>query len=189
MAKDRQEMEREFIDTAKEKTGHDLNEWMDIIAASGETRTNAIIKWLKTNHSLNHMQANFLAGIYLNDGKPVFDPVALLAKLFADKEDQRPLYDALIAELEMTLAGVRVVPIKTYVSLEHERVFGCVKINKSNLRVGLDLGDAPFTGIVQHAKGLGAMPNISHMIEISAQSDITAEMMDIVQQAYAHAKP
>jgi predicted transport protein len=184
MAKARHEIEREFIETAKEKTGHDIPEWMAMIEAAGESKTNAIIKWLKQEHDLNHMQASMLAGIYLNDGNPVFDPDALFKNLFEGKESQRPLYEAVTAAIGQSLGEAMFVPTKTYVSLENERVFGCIKINKSNLRVGLDLGDRPFDDTVQQAKNLGAMPNISHMIELTSESEITDQLTACVREAY-----
>ena len=85
MAKDSQRLEQEFIATVKEKTGKTLQEWMQVIGASGQDKSSAILKWLKDEHQLNHLQANFLTGIYLNGGQPVYDYEALFAKLFQDK--------------------------------------------------------------------------------------------------------
>src|SRR6185503_5826387 len=100
MAKDSQRLEQEFIASAREKTGKDIPEWMAVIGASGLDKPNAILNWLKQTHQLNHMQANFLSGIYLNDGKPVFDYEVLFANLFKDKQDLLPLY----RELEKQIA-------------------------------------------------------------------------------------
>jgi predicted transport protein len=188
MAKDSQKIEREFIATAAEKTGHDLDGWMAIIGRSGLDKTNAIIQWLKQDHSLNHMQASILAGIYLNDGKPVFDYEVLLERLFDGKDQQRPLYDELAHRIQSDVENIHFIPTKTYISLENERVFGCVKINNTNLRVGLDLGDRPFDGDLQQARGLGAMPNIGHMIEISSEAEISAALIGHVAAAYERAQ-
>ena len=188
MAKESQEIEREFIATAKAKTGHDLDEWMEIISASGLDKTNAIIKWLKQDYSLNHMQASMLAGIFLNDGKPVFDYEVLFARLFEGKDQQQSLYDTLASHIQAVSSDILFIPTKSYISLEHERVFGCVKINKTNLRVGLDLGDKPFTGDLQQAKGLGAMPNIGHMVEITSEAEISDVLLGYVQEASERAR-
>lgn len=187
MAKEAFEQERQFIKTASEKTGQSVDEWMATIKASGNNKTNAIIKWLKSDHSLNHMQASILAGIYLNDGQPVFIPEVLFRKLFDGKENQLPVYETLEARIKSANSSVLFIPTKTYVSLEDDRVFGCVKINKSNLRVGLDLGNQPFDDYLQPAKGLGAMPNIGHMIEITSDADITDRLVNAVNQAYKKA--
>lgn len=187
MAKEAFEYERQFIETAKEKTGKSLDEWMGAIEASGNDKNNAIIKWIKETHGLNHMQAAMLAGIYLNDGQPVFIPEVLFKKLFDGLEHQLPLYQALEAKLKASNERILFIPTKTYISLEDERVFGCVKITKANLRVGLDMGDRPFDNYLQPAKGLGAMPNIGHMIEITSEADITQQLVDCVNEAYARA--
>lgn len=189
MAKGAQEFEREFIATAAARTGHDLQSWMGIIGAAGLDKTNAIINWLKQDHGLNHMQASILTGIYLNDGQPVHDYDVLFAKLFEGKENQRPLYEVLSQHLQAGLSDVEFIPTKTYVSMEHERVFGCIKINRANLRIGLDLGDRPFDSYVQQAKGLGAMPNIGHMIEITSVADVSDELVGYVAQAAERTRP
>ncbi len=184
MAKEGREFEQEFIATVEDKTGKSLQTWLDDIAASGETKTNSIIKWIKSTYGLNHLQATILTGIYLNDGKPVFDYDVMFAKLFEGNEAQKSLYDLLAAKISARIASLLFIPTKSYVSLEEERVIGCIKINKTNLRVGLDLGDEPFDGVTQAAKGLGAMPNIAHMIEITSESDVTDALVDYVVRAY-----
>src|SRR6185369_15372006 len=95
MAKESERLEREFIASAREKTGKDVAEWMQVIGGSGETKPNAILNWLKQTHNLNHMQANFLLGIYLNNGKPVFDHKVLFARLFEGKAGLLDVYKSL----------------------------------------------------------------------------------------------
>jgi hypothetical protein len=184
MAKDSQRLEQEFISTVHDKTGHDLAEWMAIIGASGLSKPNEILKWLKEQHSLNHMQANFLSGIYLNDGQPVFDYGVLFEKLFAGKADLLPLYRALEEQVQANFSDAELIPTKAYISIEAKRIFACATLMKTNMRVGLDLGDAPFEGRVQKAKGLGAMPNLTHMVEVNTPADVNAEVADLLRTAY-----
>ena len=47
MAKESERLEREFMVTAREKTGKDVGEWMKVIGSSGESKPNAILNWLK----------------------------------------------------------------------------------------------------------------------------------------------
>ena len=187
MAKEARELEQAFLATLDDKTGAGLAEWMQILESTGLQKNNEFVKWLKTERSFNHMQATMLAGIFLNGGEPVFDYPTLFAKLFAGKEKQQPLYDAIADSLQSELPGVLFIPTKTYVSLEEERVFGCAKINKSNIRVGLDLGDEPFGDYVRKGVGLGAMPNITHMIEFTAAAQIDARLPAYARQAYDRA--
>lgn len=184
MAKESQRLEQEFIASAHQKTGKDIPEWMTIIGASGLDKPNAILKWLKETHSLNHMQANFLSGIYLNDGKPVYDYEVLFANLFKDKADLLPLYRQLEKSIQSYLSEAEFIPTKSYVSIEGKKCFACATLTKKNIRVGLDLGDMPFGEVVQKAKSLGAMPNLTHMVEIAALPDVNDELIGYVEQAY-----
>lgn len=187
MAKESERLEQEFIATAREKTGKDIVEWMKVIGSSGESKPNAILNWLKQTHNLNHMQANFLSGIYLNDGKAVFDHKVLFAKLFVGKEPLLEVYKPLEEAIHKQLSDALFISTKTYVSIEAKRCFACATLTKNLIRVGLDLGDLPFGDYVQKGRSLGAMPNLTHMVEISTPTDVNSELIGYVQQAYNNA--
>lgn len=184
MAKENQRYEQEFIASAREKTGHAVGEWMPIIQATGMDKTNAIINWLKQDHKLNHAQAAFLTGIYLNGGKPVYDFEVLFNNLFLDKQDLLPAYRVLEKQVSVRLPEAEFAPTKTYISIEGKKCFACATLTKKNIRVGLDLGDMPFGEYVQKGKSLGAMPNITHMVEIITPAGVTDQLVDYVEQAY-----
>lgn len=185
MARGSQELEQQFISTAREKTGHNIPDWMAIIRNAGiEEKPNTILKWLKDNHGLNHLQANFISGIYLNDGKPVYDYVVLLQKLFDGKDQLKPIYDVLEQRVTSSLHDVVFVPTRTYVSIEGSKIFACATLTKPCIRVGLDLGEFPFDDYTQKAKSLGAMPNITHMVEVNTQAEVDDRLMGFIRQAY-----
>lgn len=184
MAKDSQRLEQEFIATSREKTGRDVPEWMAVIGAAGMDKPNSIIKWMKDEHKLNHMQANFLTGIFLNGGQPVYDYEVLFGKLFQDKPQLLPLYKGLESAIQARLPEAEFIPTKTYVSIEGKRCFACATLTKQNIRVGLDLGDTPFDDYVQKGRSLGAMPNLTHMVEISDPSQVDERLLGLVEQAY-----
>jgi len=187
MAKDSQRLEQEFIVSARDKTGHDLPEWIAILQAKGESKTNTLINWLKTDHKLNHMQATFLTGIYLNDGQPVYDYAAMFAKLFEGQDALMPAYRALEMRVCEQIEDVEFVPTRAYVSIEGKRCFACATFTRTNIRVGLDLGDLQLDETIQKAKSLGAMPNLTHMVEISTAADVDDRLLDLVGQAYKRA--
>lgn len=183
MAKEARELEQAFLNSLAEESGASLSEWMGTLESAGLQKNNEIVKWLKSETDFNHMQATMLAGIFLNGREPVFHYPTLFNKLFAGKEKQQSLYDAIAAELQAALPSMLFIPTKTYVSLEDERVFGCAKINKTNIRVGLDLGDEPFGDYVRKGVGLGAMPNITHMIELKDAAQIDERLAKYTRQA------
>jgi len=185
MARGSQEREQEFIATAKAETGHSIDEWMTIVDTAGvEAKTTKIRNHLKAEYDLNHMQANYITGIYLNDGKPVYDYEVLFADLFAGKDHLRPIYDALESQVTAQYDDVVFVPTRNYISIEGEKIFACAKLTSKSIRYGLDLDDEPFAGRVQKAKGLGAMPNITHMIELKDASEIDDDVLHFTDMAF-----
>jgi hypothetical protein len=131
---------------------------------------------------LDHMQAMFLTFIFENGGKPAFNPNEFA--LFVNKPQACTLYAALQAALGEAHAAVRFVPKKTYISLDGDKVLGCATPTKEGLKVGLDLGEIPFEGRVQKAKGLGAMPNVTHMVEVKDAGEIDADLLKLVGMAF-----
>jgi hypothetical protein len=187
MAKDSQRLEQEFIATAKDKTGKDIPAWMDVIKASGLDKPNAILKWLKETHGLNHMQANFLSGMFLNDGQPVYDYEVLFGKLFQASPTMKSVYQSLESAIQKGVPDAEFIPTKAYVSIEGKRCFACATLTKNAIRVGLDLGDTPMDSYVQRAKSLGAMPNLTHMVEVSDAKQVDDKLIGFVKQAYQNA--
>ena len=53
--------------------------------------------------------------------------------------------------------------------------------------MGLDLGETPIDDYVQKAKGLGAMPNLTHMIEIAVSTQVDERLLGYVKKAYTQA--
>lgn len=185
MARGSQERELEFIENAKEMTGKSIAEWKTIIEGEGlEPKPNTILKHLKANFGLNHLQANYLSGIFLNDGKPVYNYEVLFAKLFDGNEQWQALYDSLKEQVTGQFDDVVFIPTKSYISIEGQKIFGCAKLTKKTIRYGLDLGEMLFEGRVQKARGLGAMPNITHMVELQSAEEINAELLHLTQQAF-----
>jgi hypothetical protein len=191
MAKGLVYYEQDFIATAQAKTGHTVEEWMEIIREAGiEPKQNTILKWLKATHGMNHTQANYMARIYRNGGQPVYDYPVLMGKLFEGKatllEWTKEIERRVLAALEDfdPEYPVEFLPTKSNVSVEGRKIFACVTPTKNSLRVGLDLGDQPFDEVIQKAKGLGAMPNLTHMIEITSENDINDSLIDHFGQAY-----
>lgn len=108
----------------------------------------------------------------------------LFANLFAGKDALLPTFRRLEERVRAQHSDVEFIPTKAYLSLEGKRVFGCATLTKSTIRFGLDLGDEPFAEYVQKAKGLGAMPNVTHMIEITAPDDVSERLLGYVKTAY-----
>lgn len=179
------EIEQELLDNLKQATGKDLSRWMTLIAASGLTKRNDILRWLKDTHGFGHMHASLLTGIYLNGGKVVYGSTeTLLDNQFAKAEAMRGLYESLIAFAKQHFPNSAVLPKKTYVSILEKREFAAINIKPTELRLGFDLGDRRFDETVTKAKLSGPMPRISHMLVVTDQGQLNKDLVALLQASY-----
>lgn len=185
MAKTSGEFEQEFIQTAKEKTGKTLEQWLPVVKKSGFSKQMEITNWLKSEHKLNHLQASLLAGLYLNNGKPVYqNESSLLDNQFAKCEEMRPLYIAVSEKILKAFPDTQLIPKKTYISFTASREFAAINIKPKEIRVGADLGDVAFTETLQKSKLSGPMPRISHMIIITDINQFDKKVHEYLQLSY-----
>ncbi len=185
MAKTSGEFEQEFIQTAKEKTGRTLEQWLPVVKKSGLTKQMEITNWLKAEHKLNHLQAQLLAGLYLNNGKPVYqNEASLLDNQFAKCEEMRPLFNAVSEMILKQFPDTQLIPKKTYVSFTATREFAAINIKPKEIRLGIDLGDMAFHDTIQKTKLSGPMPRISHMAVITDIKQFDKKLIEYIQLSY-----
>ena len=185
MAKTSGEFEQEFIQTAKEKAGRTLEQWLPVVKKSGLVKQMEIPNWLKTEHKLNHLQASLLAGLYLNNGKPVYqNEASLLDNQFAKCEEMRLLFDAISERILKQFPDTQVIPKKTYVSFTATREFAAINIKPREIRLGMDLGDMAFNETVQKTKLNGPMPRISHMAVITDMKQFDKKLLEYLHLSY-----
>ncbi len=180
------EIEKEFIDNLKASTKKDLNAWLAEIRKLGITKRNDIINALKNDYAFGHMNASLLAGIYLNDGKPVYGSTDdLLENQFAKAEAMREIYESLINFVTQNFPGATVLPKKTYVSILEKREFAAINIKPKELRIGFDLGDRPFDDTVSKSKLTGPMPRISHMLVVTGKESLNKELIALLRESHS----
>ena len=179
------EIENEFIENLKSQSGKSLPDWMKQVSASGITKRNDLIKWLKEKNGFGHMNASLLAGIYLNNGKPVYGNTDdLLDNQFAKAADMRALYESFTAFAKKHFPNSTVLPKKTYVSILEKREFAAINIKPKELRIGFDLGDRAFDEQVSKSKLTGPMPRISHMLVLTDASQLNADLVELLKASY-----
>lgn len=185
MAKTSGEFEQEFIQTAKEKTGKTLEQWLPVVKASGLNKQMEITNWLKATHKLNHLQAQLLAGLFLNNGKPVYqNEASLLENQFIKCEAMRPLFEEVSSKILSLYKDAQLIPKKTYLSYTVTREFAAINIKPKELRLGMDLGEMAFTETLQKSKLSGPMPRISHMTVITELKQFDKQLIEYLQTSY-----
>ncbi len=184
-AKTSGEIEKEFIDGLKSSTGKGLSDWLKVLGASGSTKRNDLVKWLKESQGFGHMNATLLAGIHLNNGKPVYGSTdELLDNQFAKAAHMRSLYEAFTAFVKKHFPNSSVLPKKTYVSILEKREFAAINIKPKELRIGFDLGERAFDDVVTKSKLSGPMPRISHMLVITDDKQLNNELVKLLQLSH-----
>ncbi|HRQ28588.1 MAG TPA: DUF5655 domain-containing protein [Saprospiraceae bacterium] len=185
MAKTSGELEQEFITNARELTGKSLEEWLKIVGASGIDKRNDILEWLKKEQGLNHMQAQFVAGIFMNNGQPVYiNENALLDQQFVKCKEIRPLFESISARIMSSFEGIQLIPKKTYVSFTAKREFVAINVKPGEIRLGLDLGEEPYTDRLQKSRLTGPMPRISHMVVLKDMEAFDAQLTQWITDSY-----
>jgi hypothetical protein len=206
MAGDEQEEEREFLAELKARSGQDLAQWMEAIAAQGFADKNETIDWLRAQ-GFPFARASWLERIHSNGGRPIYmdqppkpapepKPVPAarvpsareavdLEKLLAAAKGYRPLYLLLEAEIRQAVPGVDVKPRSAYIAFAAPAEFAAVTVHAAELRLGLALGDRPFDATLQRPKMKGQGAAISHMLVLTDARQVNAELINLIKAANA----
>ena len=185
MTKTSGEFEREFIQTVKRKTGRTVEQWLPVVKRSGFTTQMEITDWLKTEYKFNHLDASLLAGLYLNNGKAVYqNENSLFENQFIKCEKMRPLFVEVSKQILETFSNAQLIPKKTYLSYATIKEFVALNIGSDEIRIGMDLGNLPFSEIIQRSKLIGPVRRISHMTIIKCIQQFDQELIGNLQLSY-----
>ena len=188
-------MVRNWIDTLKEKTGRDLDEWSALIKAKGPKDTKSRREWLKSEHKLGTNSAAWL--VDYAEGKDDLeegDAKVYVARageyvdaLFSgSKAALRPLYDRLYELARSIGDDIKISPGKTIVSIYRNHVIAQIKPStKTRIDFGLALKDTSATGRLIDTGGFAKKDRITHRIEITSPADIDAFVEKWLRRAYA----
>jgi hypothetical protein len=187
-------MMRKWIDTLKEKTGRDLDEWRTLVLKKGPPSTKERRDWLKTEHGLGTNAASSLVDYAEGrDDLAEADPKVYVARaaeyveaMFAGpKSALRPLYDALYDLVRSLGDDVKVSPGKTIVSIYRNHVIAQIKpTTRTRIDFGLALGDTKASGRLADTGGYAKNDRITHRIAISSPDDVDDEVKRWLRAAY-----
>lgn len=189
-----------IVEKLPAKTGRALDEWAGLLSEAGPSDNKERRSWLRDQHGLGGTTIGLILNHAADKGAENLSPEAYLAnapKLVAamyagPKAHMLPIYKALIDVALSLGTDVKACPCKTIVPLYRTHVFAEIK---PTTRTRLDLGLA-LKG-VEHAipetvidtGGLGRGDRITHRIPLAALDDITDEVRDWLDRAYALDSP
>lgn len=172
-----------MIKNLEESTGKKLNEWISIARKSGFEKHGELIKFLKSDHGLTHGYANLVAHKARQSDAGSAEEADLIADQYKGKEDLKPLYDKLIAEIEKFGKDVELAPKRAYVSLRRKKQFGLIQPStKTRLDVGINLKGKEPEGKLESSGSWNTM--VSHRVKLSAEDKIDKELIGWLKAAY-----
>ena len=169
-----------MVNNMPEKTGKSLEEWFQVLEKESFDKHSAMVKFLKTEHSVTHGFANTIAALFRDRGQPEKD---LVTTQYEGKESLKPIYDALIATVENFGDDVTITPKKGSVSLIRKRQFALIKpATKTRIDLGLKLKDVEIQDRLEGSGPFGSM--CTHRIQLKDVSDVDDEVNKWLTLAY-----
>lgn len=165
-----------------ETTGKSLPEWLAIMKSSKLAKHGEIVKHLKSEFGIGHGYANQIALQALRPADAPTSGAGLVDAQYAGaKAALRPVYEALVAAVNALGKDVDISPKKTCVSFRRSKQFALAQVGSAT-RVDVCLilkGVAP-------AGRLEKSPNAmcTHRVRVSSKSEVDAELVRWLKQAY-----
>lgn len=172
-----------MIENLKEKTGHTLEEWKKLIAKQKISKHGEIVKFLKQQHNVTHGYASEIALKVLgSDADSTSNTDDLLVGQYKGKENLKPFYDKLLAEIQKFDGEFEIAPKKTYVSLKRKKQFIILNpASKTRFEIGFNLKGVEPQGKLEAEKPNGIC---SHKINLSDLKEIDKEVINWIKMAF-----
>ena len=172
-----------MIENLKEKTGHSLDEWKNLIAKEGLTKHGEIVKYLKETHGVTHGYASEIGLKVLgSDADSTTDTDGLIVSQYQGKEHLKAFYDKLLGEIQNFGGDFKIDPKKTYVSLKRKKQFIILNpASKTRFEIGFNLKGVEPQGKLEAEKPNGIC---SHKMNLTDMSEIDSEVIGWIKKAF-----
>jgi predicted transport protein len=176
-----------MIDNLHKNTGKTLEQWIDIVRKKDFSKHGEIMKFLKEEHQFTHGFANLVAlkskGTDAGSAENTDD---LVVKQYTGKENLKPIYDKLLAEILKLGKDIEIAPKNAYVSLKRKKQFAILQpATKTRFELGLMLKGQEPAGILEEVKAANSM--FSHKINLAGEKDINKDVLAWVKKSYDNA--
>jgi len=168
-------------------TGQSLNHWIEVVKKSGLDKHSAIVNHLKTDYGFTHGYANFVSLKAREADAGSIDDNTLLESQYKGKENLKPIYNKLVAEISKFGNDITQTPKKDSVSMIRKKQFALIKpATKTRVDLGLKLKDKPTTDRLGNSGPFGAM--CTHRVQITDASEVDSELIAWLKEAYEKAE-
>lgn len=179
MALSAAQMQEAVIKNLPEKTGKSLQEWISIAKHFNQSTSNEILKKLKSEFKLGHVQAQTIIWRMGNE-KPYVETIGYEENIFKKSFD---LYTHLKCQVLALNDDVSVKPCKTYIPFYRKNQFAILTEKKGELILGLNLTTESFPELVK-AEKLGGSDRINKMMVVNADS--LNQVQKYIEKAYSN---
>lgn len=175
------------IANIEKNTGKKLAQWIYIVNKSGFSKHGELIKFLKEKHGFTYGNANMVVHYAKQShAGAVENSDDLITDQYRGKENLKPWYDKIMADVKKFGKDVEVAPKKAYVSLRRNKQFAIIQPStKDRLDVGLNIKDVKPTSIVEDGKKWNAM--CTHRIRIENAKTVNKDLIGWIKKAYEQA--
>lgn len=174
------ETTRKLIDSLPEKTGRSLDEWSQVLAASGLEKHGQMVALLKSEYGVTHGFANSIALLHRERGVEVSDDERVDAQYSGAKQALRPIYERLLAVVREFGDDVEVAPKRTSVSLRRHKQFAVVEAaSAQRIQLGVSPGDLPPSERLEVWGGM-----CSHRVSVRSVDEVDDELVGWLRAAY-----
>jgi hypothetical protein len=173
-----------YFPSIEAKYGRSIDDWLDLMRATGIQSSKELVNWLKTEHDMGHGHASALAHHLLAEAKPAATKDDRVDRLFPDKKAHwRPVYDNL-AEAITAAGDVKVLPKNTLVGFGTKAQFVMLQPSTpERFDVGLKLPGVEPTDRLQPAGKWNTQ--MTHRVSLASPDEVDVELLTWIKQAHA----
>ena len=171
----------------EKNTGKKLAEWITIVNKSGFIKHGELVNFLKEKHGFTHGNANTVVHFAKQSHAGAAEnPGDLVTEQYKGKENLRPWYDKIMAEVNKFGKDVELAPKKAYVSLRRKKQFAIIQPStKDRLDVGLNIKGVAASGNVEDGSKWNAM--CTHRIRVENEKALSKDLVGWIKKAYEQA--
>lgn len=173
-----------MVRNLEKQTGKSFEQWLKIAQGSKLAKVSEIVNFLKAEHGLTYGYANTIALKALGTDAGSSSAEDLIGTQYSGPKAQlKPIYDALLTEVQKFGDDVEVAPKKAYVSLRRKKQFACFQPSTATrMDVGINLKGTQPTERLELSGSFNTM--VSHRVRVTSIGEVDKELIGWLRKAY-----
>jgi len=177
---------RSQIQNIEAKYGRSIDDWIELIRASGRTRHGEIVAMLKKEYGLSHGAANRVALVAMEALAPNAETTDQEMALYAGKGALLPIHSSLMGSVSGLGPDIEVAPKKGYLSLRRRKQFAMIRPAARHVDLGLILPGRPVDARFESAANFNAL--FTHRVRVRSVDEVDRELVGWLKAAYDAAR-